>query len=371
MKIKSIKNIKNLKNKTILVRCDFDVPIKNNKIIDDARLLKLIPTIKFLLNKKIKQIILIGHLGRPGGKVVKELSLEVVKNKLEKIIKKQIKFISHGIPSPALREERGRDDSKIIMLENLRFNPAEEENNKKFAKKLASFADIYVNECFATSHRAHASFSAIQDLLPSYAGLNLENEIKNLNLNKIKKPLVLIIGGAKIETKLPVIHNFLNKADYILIGGAVANVFLKARGVDVGKSLVDEKYLLEAKKLLLKNKLKIILPIDYKISKNKILDIGPKTIILFSGIIKSAKTIIWNGPMGFFENKKFATGTDAIARAVLQNKKSKIIIGGGETITGIRNQKSGIRKNIFISTGGGAMLEFLAGKKLPGLKKII
>ncbi len=405
MKIKSIKQCKNLKNKTVLVRCDFDVPLnrgktriatrKNAEIVDDSRLKALAPTIKFLLKNKVKQIILIGHLGRPQGKVVKELSLLPVKNCLEKILKIQIYFIDCGIPSFLKDQKVTRDDSKIILLENLRFYPEEEKNDKKFAKKLVNLADIYINECFATSHRAHASINSIQNYLPSFAGLNLEKEIKNLSqvLNsprkalqrgKPKNPLILIIGGSKIETKLPVINNFINKADYILIGGAVANNFLKAQGFEVGKSLIDKKYLSEAKKILKKSNNKLLLPLDIVTKNNsvkllneikptdRILDIGPKTILLFNDIINSAKTIVWNGPMGFFENKKFANGTNAVTKNIFKNKKAKIIIGGGETISVISNQQLIIKnKNIFISTGGGAMLEFLANKKLPGLKKLI
>ena len=384
-KIKSIKSIKKLKNKIILVRCDFDVPIKNSKILDDTRLKSNLETIKYLLNKDTKQIILIGHLGRPNGKVDKKYGLLIIKNYLEKKLNKQINFIKK-------LEDAVDLEDKIILLENVRFFKEEEQNNKKFAKKLANLGNIYVNNCFATSHREHASISAIQNYLPSYTGLNLENEINNLSqiLNNPKKPLVLINGGAKIETKLPVINNFLNIADYILVGGAVANMFFKAQGFEIGESLIDKKYLKQTKEIFKKSRNKIIYPLDVKLSNNKtkelarrsnkgslgsgggkvrILDIGPRTIMLFNGIIKSAKTIIWNGPMGNFENKKFKQGTEKIAENIFNNKKAKIIIGGGETIEVIKNFK--INKNIFISTGGGVMLEFLAGKKLPGLKKII
>jgi len=422
IKIKSLKQAKNLKDKTVLVRCDFDVPIKKEirdmryelSITDDSRLKACLPTIKFLLNKKCK-IILCGHLGRPNGKVVPSLSLEPVAKHLEKILsslchphtfschpresgdpvdnKIIIKFISNinGIPR---RSAPRNDNPSIIFLENLRFNPDEEKNDKTFAKKLASLADIYVNEAFAVSHRSAASVDAIKKYLPSYAGLNLEKEIKNLSivLDQSKKPLVIIIGGAKIETKLPVIKKFLKTADYILIGGAVANDFLLAQGMEVGDSLVDKDYIKEAKKILEKlrnkeikklrnNKSKnyslhithypLLLPIDFVWHKNKILDIGDKTIKNFCAIIKSAKTIVWNGPMGYFENKKFANGTKEIAKTILDSK-AKVIIGGGETaesLAKLPNYKiTKLPKNIFISTGGGAMLEFLSGKKLPGLK---
>ncbi|MFH1610624.1 MAG: phosphoglycerate kinase [Patescibacteria group bacterium] len=358
MKIKSIKSIKSFKNKTVMVRADFDVPLKNNRIVDDARLKTLIPTVKYLLVKKAKQIILIGHLDRPKGKVDKKLSLKPIVKYLSKTFK-DIDLIG------SLDK---KSESQIVVLENIRFWSEEEKNNKKFAKKLSKLADIYVNECFSTSHRKHASVDAIQSFLPSYAGLHLEKEISNLSL-KPKKPLVLVVGGAKIETKLPVINSFLDKAEYILVGGAVANNFLKARGEDVGKSLIDKKYLKEAVKILKKFKNKVILPVDYVSGKDKILDIGPRTIMLFNGIIKSAKTIIWNGPMGNFEKKKFANGTFKVVEGILSNTKANIVIGGGETGEVLKGQK--IKKNVFVSVGGGAMLEFLAGKKLPGLKKII
>jgi len=369
LKIKSIRQVRNLKNKTILVRCDFDVPIENNKVVDDTRLKACVPTIKYLLKKKVKKIILMGHLGRPGGKVVKNLSLEPVAKHLEGLLNKKIEFINKVIDY-----KLPITNYQLLMLENLRFNKNEKQNDKKWARSLAKIADIYVNESFANSHRAHASMKAIQNYLPSYAGLHLEQEIKNLSqiLNKPKKPLILIIGGAKIETKLPVIKSFLDKADRILVGGAVANNFLKAKKMDVGKSLIDEKYLSEAEQLLKKSNHKIILPIDYKMQDGKILDIGPKTIILFNGIIKKAKTIIWSGPLGFFENEKFAKGTNEIAKCVLENKKAKVISGGGETLEAIQDSRFKIHDSkISISTGGGAMLEFLAGKSLPGLKKIV
>ncbi len=405
-KIKSIKSIKNLKSKTVLVRCDFDVPLarrgltrtltrtdadKKKKsaekiiITDDSRLWAAVPTIKYLLSKGAK-VVLMGHLGRPGGKVKSELSLGPVKNQLEKILRKDLRFKIYDLRIKFINQFTSYKlrvtDYKIVMLENLRFNPGEEKNDPKFASKLAKLGDIYVNEAFAVSHRSAVSVAAIQNYLPSYAGLNLEQEILHLSavLKNPKHPLVAIIGGAKIETKLPMIKQFMKIADYILVGGGVANTFLKASGVKVGKSLVDDEYLGEAKKIIkaLKHKsikTKILLPVDWQMGNNKILDIGPKTIWLFCGIIKKARTIVWNGPMGYFENKKFAVGTDKIAQAILNNKKAQIVIGGGETVEAlkskVKSQKSKVKENIFVSTGGGAMLEYLSGKKLPGIRKII
>ncbi|HPA25498.1 MAG TPA: phosphoglycerate kinase [bacterium] len=420
MYLSSIKSAKiqsaSWRNKTVLVRCDFDTPIKNGKITDDSRLRAALPTINFLLQKKVKQIILIGHLGRPKGQVVPELSLEPVTKHLEKLLSSchpersgaksrdlKINFINQ-FTDYLPRRKAGRlqiTNYKIVLLENLRFNPAEEKNDKTFAKQLANLADIYINEAFAVSHRSAASVDAVKKFLPSYAGLNLEAEIKNLStvLEKPQKPFVAIIGGAKIETKLPVIQQFLKTADYILIGGAIANDFLLAQGFEVGESLVDKDYIDEAKKILYKSeilnsksekkfkiqnsklfqnsKLKIknsqlLLPTDYVWHNNKILDIGEKTIKEYCAILKSAKTIVWNGPLGFFEDKKFAQGTNEIAKAIL-NSQAHAVIGGGETgeavKSKVKSQKLKSKKNIFISTGGGAMLEFLGGKKLPGIEK--
>jgi len=437
MKIKSIKQAKDLKNKTFLVRCDFDVPLeqknkktkkqKNTEIViaDDVRLKACLPIIEFLLKKKAK-IILMGHLGRPKGSVVPDLSLEPVRDHLEKILNKNINFIKNFTLTAARHEMEEMRGGEIACLENLRFWISENKNDKKFANSLANLADIYVNEAFATSHRNVASIDVIQDFLPSFAGLNLEKEIENLSkvTEKPSRPLVVIIGGAKIETKLPVIDRFLAKADYLLIGGAIANNFFKVLGYEVGKSIVDEDYLDEAGRLLQKSeggflgnkfqipnnkfqinskfqipnskfelkdikklKHKIILPIDVKIKgarsietkkleqvkkTDKILDIGSKTLNFYGRMIKGARTIVWNGPMGYFEEKEFSCGTFGVADHILKSR-AKSLIGGGETAEAlsqlVKNKK--LPNRIFVSTGGGAMLEFLAGKKLPGLKKIL
>ena len=371
----SIKQLKNLENKDILVRCDFDLPLKGGRVADNARLKRIVPTLKYLLDKKAN-LILIGHAGRPGGKFDRSLTLRPVKNELEKILKKDIKFITiDRYVSKKLRDKVIHSDSNIIMLENLRFSDRERANCKRLAKNLASLADIYVNEAFANSHRTHASMVAVRSFLPDYIGLNLEREISHLSsvLKKPKKPLVLIIGGAKIETKLPVIKSFLSRADSILVGGAVANNFIAARGLEVGISKIDKAYIKTALRLFKKN---VIIPTDVRtnqmvksidsLSRNDaILDIGPLTEKLFISYIKSARTIIWNGPMGKFEYKKFAQGTKAVANKVLASK-ANVVIGGGDTDKVLSGKK--IPANIFVSSGGGAMLEFLAGKKLPGLK---
>ncbi len=379
--LKSIKSIKKLKNKRILVRCDFDVPLKKIKgkiiITDDSRLKDSLATINYLINKQAK-VILIGHLGRPGGKINKNLSLRPIRQRLEKLLSKKIELVNidRYIDQTIIKKSQQLYTGQIMMLENLRFSDRERANCKRFAKQLANLAEIYVDNAFANSHRQHASISAIQNYLPTYYGFNILEEIKALSkvLYRPTHPLILVIGGAKVETKLPVIKKYLKLADYILVGGAVANTFIKSLDYQVGKSLVDKKYLSLAKKLLHP---KIILPVDVVTNKmikrvdminsqEAILDIGPATIKLYSSIIKSAKTIIWNGPMGKFEDKKFRLGTQRLAQYILKTK-ADVVIGGGDTAEVLLNKK--IPKNIFISTGGGAMLEFLSGNMLPAFKK--
>ncbi len=422
--LESIKFVKNKsadwRNKTVLVRCDFDVPLDADKIKDDSRLKASLLTIKFLLKNKC-QIILMGHLGRPNGKVVLELGLKPVQQRLEELLKTKIELVKFGEISPSVKNKRD-EKNKIIMLENLRFWLGEEKNDKNFARQLASLADIYVNEAFAVSHRACASVDAIKNYLPSYAGFNLTKEIEKLSqvLNRPPRPLVAIIGGAKIETKLPVLDKFLAKADYLLVGGAIANNFFKILNYEVGQSLIDREYLPAAKKLWQKSKSgalnfvvkdkqlvvdneligskldlatiknlrhKIVLPIDVAVKNlktqekeiktpnqvnlnDKILDIGPQTLEFYGRIIKGARCVVWNGPMGQFEAPEFALGTFGVAELIIKSR-ARAVMGGGETeeaLKGVLHNKE-LPRRIFVSTGGGAMLEFLGGKKLPGLEK--
>lgn len=402
MKLKPLTALKNITGQRIFVRCDFDVPVKNGRITDDSRLKSCLPTVQYLLKNKAR-IILAGHLGRPEGQIVPELSLLPIKKQLEKLLGHKVIFVTqmeNYLGSAAKEAARNMRAGEIIMLENLRFSEREELNCRRFGRELASLAKYYINEAFAVSHRAAVSVSAIREYLPGYAGLHLSEEIAKLSAaQKPSHPLALIIGGAKIETKLPVIKKFIGLADYILVGGGVANDFFKAIGYEVGQSLVDEEYIKDASSILervTQAKTKLILPVDVKVaagrkiavkeshnvsSKEMILDIGPKTIKFYEELIKKSKMIIWNGPMGKFEDPKFSRGTKLTAQTLLKSQ-AKILVGGGETGELFKSkvkrpaspnasqggQKSKLRKNLFVSVGGGAMLEFLAGKKLPGLE---
>ncbi|MFA6422794.1 MAG: phosphoglycerate kinase [Candidatus Buchananbacteria bacterium] len=390
MKIKSIRQVKNLRGKKVLLRVDFNVPLTKDLKVgesEDYRIVKSLPTIKFLIKEGAK-IIIMAHMGRPDGKVVDKLRLDPVAIRLSQLLKKDI-YKSDEIYSTDIKKHISKmENGDILILENVRFDKRENKADKIFAKELASLGDIYVNEAFADDHREHASVSTIQDYLPSYAGFLLESEILNLSkaLKNPNKPLVVIIGGAKISTKIGLIKNFLSIANKIILGGALANTVLQAKGISVGKSLVEPEMFDDVKKLKLTDN-KIVVPLDgylaksYKSLKGRldaiadvkkdevILDIGPDTIKLYEKIISSAKTIVWNGPMGLIETPFFAKGTISLIR-LLAKSKAQTIIGGGETVQMIRKMKME-NKFDFISTGGGAMLEFLEGKKLPGLKKLI
>ena len=388
--MKSIKNIQDLKNKKVLVRVDFNVPVGDDGIVDnkeDWRIKASLPMIEYLLKKEAK-IILISHLGRPKENQKlriknQEYSLSPVAKRLKELLNYKIKFVDDCIGNKVKRAVEKMQAGEIVLLENLRFYKEEKENNEEFAKKLAGLADVYVNNAFSVSHRKHASVHAITKFLPSYAGLLLEKEVKILSkaINNPKKPATIIMGGAKMKTKVPVIEYLIDKFDHILVGGIVANVILKAKGIDTGKSLIDGIDIKGVRKIDLASN-KLYVPVDAvvcnsqkkevdlraigKIGNNKILDIGYETGKLYSKIICDSKTVIWNGPMGLFEKDEFSLGTREIAKAVVKSK-GYIIIGGGETIAAT-DKFENIKKIDHVCTGGGAMLEFLAGKKLSGLE---
>ena len=379
-----------VKDKRVLLRVDFNVPVGDDGLVDskeDWRIEATLPTINYLLNQKAK-VILLSHLGRPKGRVVKSLRLDPIAQRLEKLLGQNIIKLDNCFSQEVEKQVKNLQAGEIILLENLRFYPGEEENDSDFVKQLAKLGEIYVNDAFGNVHRAHASMVGLPQYLPSCAGLLLEKEIKVLSeiSDKAERPLMVIIGGVKISTKIKVIKNFLKKADGLILAGALANTVISAKGFAIGKSVSQKEMIEEVKKLELTN-IKLHIPVDVVASvdpsgrapsrvaavgnteeKEMILDIGPDTIRLFSRIISKAKTIIWNGPLGIFEVEKFAQGSRKIAQAVAQNDGFSLV-GGGETIT-LLEQLGLLKKINHISTGGGAMLKFLANEKLPGIESL-
>ncbi len=389
MNKKTIRDI-DVSGKKVLVRCDFNVPLdkETGEIIDNRRIRAAIPTIKYLLDNNAK-IILCSHLGRPKGEFNLKYSLRPVAEELSKLLNKEVKLAKNVIGEDAVNLSSNIKEGEIVLLENVRFHKEEEENNPEFAKKLASFADIYVNDAFGTAHRAHASTAGVADYLPAVSGFLIEKELEFLgsSLENPERPFVAILGGAKVSDKIGVIENLLDKVDTLLIGGGMAYTFYKAQGHNIGTSICEEDKLELANEILEKAKqkeVKLLLPIDNHISSEYSneaedrfveeqeipegfmgLDIGPKTINLFCEIIKDAKTVLWNGPLGVTEFTKFEEGTKKIAKALAESK-AVTIIGGGDSAAAI--EKMGLAdKMTHISTGGGASLEFLEGKILPGI----
>jgi len=390
--MKSISEELNLNNKKILLRLDLNVPLTDDKITDTTRIDKILPTLKFLISQNAK-IIIISHVGRPKGQTVNELSLRPICQDLEIKLSQNIKLISKDIKE-IVSKDLFDDDDKIVMLENIRFYPEEEKNNLQFAKQLASLADIYVNDAFSCSHRAHASIHCITNFLPSYSGLQLDLEVDALKkiTSEIKKPITCIIGGSKVSTKINIIKNLIPKFDNIIIVGGMANNIIKYMGNHIGKSLQEENsdpILKEIFSLSEKQNCKIIYPEDIVVGNNlngspqikelseissdeMILDIGPKTIEVINNIIDESKTILWNGPAGYFENPNFANGSIKIAKKIIENNKSNKIYsvaGGGDTVS-LLNSLNAVNDFNFVSTAGGAFLEYLEGKELPGIKAL-
>ena len=374
-------------HKKVLVRVDYNVPIKNGKVTNNDRLRASLETINYLSERKAV-IVLCSHLGRPDGKLDQQYSLKAAAEELNKLNNNNVQFIDDCIGKNKEELISKITPGKIVLLENLRFYAGEERNEPIFAKKLANGCDIYVNDAFSASHRKHASIVGVTDYLPSYAGLQLQKEVKSLSSILIdpKKPFVLVMGGAKIADKIPLIGNMIPKIETLILGGAIANTFLLTKGYQIGKSIIEpeaknsvEKVFSQAKK----NKVKIMLPEDCvvannlkaskgqerevnKIKENEIiLDVGENSINQYIDKLKSAKTIFWNGPMGYTENKTFAHGTRAIAQAIAKSK-AFTVIGGGDTITAVDDN---VKKQFdYVSMAGGAALEFLSGKSLPGIK---
>ena len=391
--MRSIKDELNLKQKKILLRLDLNVPLDNDRITDTTRIDKILPTIKYLLKNDAK-IIILSHVGRPKGRIVNELSLKPICENLKKKLNVNIKLITKSLKEIDSSDLFIDQNEKIVILENLRFYQEEEENNVEFAKHLARLADIYVNDAFSCSHRAHASIFEITKFLPSFAGLQLNLEIDALNkiTSKIKRPVTCIIGGSKISSKINIIKNLIPKFDNIVIVGGMANNVLKYKGFNIGKSIQEancDQIIKEIFYLSEKNNCKIVYPEDVTVGKdlngsakikdvNKvsedelILDIGPKTIQTVNNLIEKSETILWNGPAGYFENPNFAKGSLKIANKIVEKNKSNAIYsvaGGGDTVALING--IGVINNFdFVSTAGGAFLEYLEGKELPGIKAL-
>ena len=382
-----------LKGKKVLLRVDLNVPMNNGTITEISRIKKIIPTIKLLIEKEAK-IIILSHIGRPKGKVVNEMSLEPISKKLSALLNKEILFNKSIINENTLSEINKISNGSIIMLENIRFNEGEETNDINFSKKISSLGDIYVNDAFSCSHRTHASIEGITKYIPSYFGLQITEEINALKkiTAEITKPISLIIGGSKISTKIKIINNLIKKFNHIIIVGGMANTMLKHTGSKVGKSICEHDCAPLIKEILENSKkynCKITCPVDVVVSKNledigrnkdikeinedeMILDIGPKTISSIKTIINNSNTVLWNGPAGYFENPNFQNGTEKILEIISEKTKNDKIFsvaGGGETVAAI-NKFNKFDSFTFVSTAGGAFLEFLEGKTLPGIKAI-
>jgi len=389
--MKNIKDQKNINQKVILLRLDLNVPLKNGVITDQTRIDKILPVINFLIKKNCK-ILIVSHVGRPKGKINKELSLKPICENIEIKINQKIKLVNGNIFKIKKDELFKNFNGQIIFLENIRFYEEEEKNDTKFSKHLASLADLYVNDAFSCSHRAHASISKITEFLPSFAGLQLETEINALKklTSEIKRPVTCIIGGSKISTKINLIKNLIPKFDNIIVVGGMANNILSFKGNSIGKSIKEENCEKEIENIFktsYDHSCTIIYPKDVKIGKSLndksqikelveiaaddlILDIGPKTLKEIENIIENSKTILWNGPAGYFENPNFALGSYEIAKMIIKKNKNNSIYsvaGGGDTIA-VLNQINGISDFNFVSTAGGAFLEYLEGRELPGIK---
>ncbi|MEF2620242.1 MAG: phosphoglycerate kinase [Clostridia bacterium] len=390
MNKKTIRDV-DVTNKKVLVRCDFNVPLdkETGKITNDLRIVAALPTIKYLLENNAK-VILCSHLGKPKGEIKPELSLKPIADRLSEYLGFEVKFSKDIVGENAKELSKELKPGKAILLENVRFDPREEKNDKEFSKELASLAEIYVNDAFGTAHRAHSSTVGVAEFLPAVCGFLIEKEVEMLgdNLNNPERPFVAILGGAKVSDKIKVIENLLEKVDSIIIGGGMTYTFLKAMGYEIGNSICELDRIDIAKETIEKAEkkgVKLLFPIDTVCGKEfsneaetivvdskeipkgwQGLDIGPKAIEEFTQVLKNAKTVIWNGPLGVFEFEKFAKGTNAIAK-VLSEINAITIVGGGDSVAAV--EKGGFSDKItHISTGGGATLEYLEGKELPGIE---
>ena len=392
MEIKSLLRT-DLKNKQVVLRVDYNVPLKNGKITDDTRIRESLPTIKYLLKQNCS-IVILSHLGRPEGKANAEFSLSPIAKRLKKLSGKKVTFLKDKIDQELVKKCQSLKPKQIVLLENIRFYPGEEKNDLKLAELLSKFGEAYVNDAFGCAHRAHASIHAITQFLPSCAGFLLQKEVEKLSLllGNLRQPVSFIIGGAKIDTKIELIKNFAGKVDYFIFGGGIANTFLASKGYQLSNSLVQKNMLETAREIEIAIRRKhknINLPKDFLIApqignfvwtKNfsgkqvpkgySILDIGKNSANQFATLIKKSNTIIWNGPMGVSEYKPFRKGTRKIAQAIVQASRNgaTTIIGGGDTIEALKTLKISPKNFTHVSTGGGAMLEFLEKGTLPGIE---
>jgi len=392
-KLKALDENLNLIDKRIILRIDLNVPMQDGKITDKSRIKKIVPIIKKFTNKKAK-VILISHLGRPNGKIDEKLSLKPITSVLENLLNSKVHFSNESYGPNVIEKSKKIKSGEILLLENIRFNKGEEANEEAFAKELSKIGDIYVNEAFSCSHRAHASVCEITKHVTSYAGKLLSEEVNAINIltNKAEKPISCIIGGSKISTKIGILTNLVKKIQTIVVVGAMANNFIKYKGHNIGKSLFEkgqENLIKDIIKKCETNNCKLIMPEDVIVAKNyeseaqlkslnkiddtdQILDIGELTIKKIYNIIDESKTILWNGPAGYFEIEKFSIGSNKIAKKITENTNNKSltsIVGGGDTVAAIN--KSGCSDGFtYISTAGGAFLELLEGKNLPGIKAL-
>ena len=381
-----------LKNKRVLIRVDFNVPLKDGKVTDATRIVAALPTINYILSQPGASLVVMSHFGRPKGKKNPDFSMVPVGKKFEELLGKPVKVASDVIGPEVKKEVEALKPGEVLLLENCRFYPDEEANNPEFAKELASYGDIYVNDAFGTAHRAHASTEGVAHYLPAYAGFLIEKEVKFMAplLENPDKPFVAIIGGSKVSSKISVLESLVKTCDTIVIGGGMAYTFLKVQGHAIGKSLVEDDFLDTAKNFLAaaaKKGVNVILPVDHICADNFAedakpvtvdaidipenlmgMDIGPKTTKAIVDALATAKSVVWNGPMGVFEFASFAKGTEAVAKALAASKASTVV-GGGDSVAAIN--KFGLADKIsHVSTGGGASLEFLEGKTLPGIKAL-
>jgi phosphoglycerate kinase len=388
---KTVKDV-DVRGKRVLVRVDFNVPLAEGTVTDDTRVRAALPTIRYLVDHGAR-VVLISHLGRPKGAPDPQFSLRPVRRVLQRLMGRNVVFVDDIVGADAQEAVSRMVDGEIVMLENLRFDPGEKANDPAFAAKLAALADIYVDDAFGAAHRAHASTEGVTHVLPAYAGLLLQHEVETLTdmLHDPQRPFVAILGGSKVSEKIGVIGNLIDVCDSVLIGGGMAFTFLVAKGVGIGKSIVEPEWVEPAKQMLAKAADKgvdLLLPVDFVVAEQIVedaeakvvgreeipsdmmgLDIGPTTIELYKSAIAKARTVFWNGPMGVFEMTPFETGTREVALAVSRNNRAISVVGGGDSVAALK--KFDLEERVtFVSTGGGASMKLLEGSPLPGVEAL-